>query len=29
MKTLMVTDPQMCTECEACINACKKNLWNC
>ncbi|WP_067260051.1 4Fe-4S dicluster domain-containing protein [Methanobrevibacter cuticularis] len=24
MKTLMVTDPQMCTECEACINACKK-----
>lgn len=24
MKTLMVTDPQMCSECEACINACKK-----
>ena len=24
MKTLMVTDPQMCNECEACINACKK-----
>ncbi|KZX10398.1 4Fe-4S dicluster domain-containing protein [Methanobrevibacter filiformis] len=24
MKTLMVTDPEMCTECEACINACKK-----
>jgi len=23
MKTLMVTDPQMCTECELCINACK------
>lgn len=24
MKTLMVTDPQMCSECEACINACQK-----
>jgi Fe-S-cluster-containing hydrogenase component 2 len=24
MKTLMVTDPQMCTKCESCINACKK-----
>ncbi|MGL4669230.1 MAG: 4Fe-4S dicluster domain-containing protein [Methanobacteriaceae archaeon] len=24
MKTLMVTDPQMCSECEDCINACKK-----
>jgi len=24
MKTLMVTDSQMCSECEACINACEK-----
>lgn len=24
MKTLMVVDPQMCTECQDCINACKK-----
>jgi len=24
MKTLMVTNSKMCTECEACINACKK-----
>ncbi|MDR2967620.1 MAG: ferredoxin [Methanobacteriaceae archaeon] len=24
MKTLMVTDSQMCTGCEACINACEK-----
>ena len=24
MKTLMVTDPKMCTECEACVNACEK-----
>lgn len=24
MKTLMVMDPRMCTECQDCINACKK-----
>lgn len=24
MKTLMVIDPRMCTECRECINACKK-----
>ncbi len=24
MKTLMVIDPRMCTECQECINACKK-----
>ena len=24
MKTLMVTDSKMCSECDACINACKK-----
>ena len=24
MKTLMVTDSQMCSQCEACINACEK-----
>ncbi|MCL2687759.1 MAG: 4Fe-4S binding protein [Methanobrevibacter sp.] len=24
MKTLIVTDPQMCSECEDCINVCKK-----
>jgi len=24
MKTIIVTNPQMCSECESCINACKK-----
>lgn len=24
MKTLMVVDPRMCTECQECINACRK-----
>ena len=26
MKILMVTNPQMCSECELCINACKKEF---